>query len=106
MTKRRSRLDADLVTDKERDVEFDDDRVDEHGVDEGEISACAPYLARQMSCLGRVTPGVKDIPFLGSVRGMKEAVDLFTRRKFVGGQRVETRKETHSDPPRFRLPEG
>ena len=43
-TKRRSRLDADLVTDEDRDAELDDDRVD--GVDEGEISACAPYLAR------------------------------------------------------------
>ena len=40
---------------------------------EEEISACAPYLARQMSCLGSRTPGVKDTPFLGSVWGAKEA---------------------------------
>ena len=59
--KRCSRLDADLVADEERDVELDDDSVDEHGVDKEEISACAPYLARQMSCLGRVTPRVKEV---------------------------------------------
>ena len=32
-----------------------------------------PYLARQMSCLGRRTPEVKDTPFLGSTRGVKKA---------------------------------
>ena len=37
------------------DEEPDKDLGDELEVDEGEISACAPYLARQMSCLGRVT---------------------------------------------------
>ena len=92
---RRGRIEADLVTDEERDAELDDDSV-EHGVDEKEISACAPYQARLMSCLGRVTPGVKDTPFLGSARGTKEAVDLFTRREFVGGQRMQSRKtSTH-----------
>ena len=45
------------------DGEPDEDLEDELEVDEEEISACAPYLARQMSCLGRVTPGVKDTPF-------------------------------------------
>ena len=35
-------LEADLVTDEERDAELDDDRVDEHGFDEEEISACTP----------------------------------------------------------------
>ena len=40
------RLEADLVTDEERDAELDDGRADEHGFDEVEISACAPYLAR------------------------------------------------------------
>ena len=85
---------------------LDEDLGDELEVDEEEISACAPYLARQMSCLGRVTPGVKDTPFLGSARGAKEAVDLFTRREFVDGQRAETRKQTHNNLPRFRLPEG
>ena len=59
----RGRLEADLVMDGERDTDLDDDPVDEHGVDEEEISACAPYLARQMSCLGRGTPGVKNTPF-------------------------------------------
>ena len=86
------RLEVDLVTDEERDVELDDDHVDNHEVHEEEISACAPYLARQMLCLGRVTLGVKDTPFLGSARGAKEAVDLFTRREFLRSQRVENRK--------------
>ena len=101
---RRDRLEADLVADEERDAELDEDHGDDLEVDEEEISTCAPYLARQMSCLGRVTPGVKDTPFLGS-RGTKEAIDLFTRREFVGGQRKETRKK-HNDLPRFRPPEG
>ena len=63
-----------------------------------------PYLARQMLCLGRVTPGVKDTPFLGSARGVKEAVDLFTRREFVDGS--EVRKQTHNNLPSFRPLEG
>ena len=67
------------------DEEPDEDLEDELEVDEGEISACAPYLARLMSCLGRVTPGVKDTPFLGSAQGAKEAIDLFTQREFVDG---------------------
>ena len=67
------------------DEEPDEDLEDELEVDEEDISTCAPYLARQMSCLERVTPGVKDIPFLGSARGVKEAVDLFTQREFVYG---------------------
>jgi hypothetical protein len=32
-------------------------------LDEDETSACAPYLARQMSCLDARTPGVEDTPF-------------------------------------------
>ena len=39
------------------DVDADQD------LDEDESSACAPYLARQMSCLRSRTPGVKDTPF-------------------------------------------
>ena len=70
--------DADLVAGEGRDAELDEDHGDELEVNEEEISACAPYLVRQMSCLGRVTPGVQDTPFLGSARGAKEAVDLFT----------------------------
>ena len=57
------RQDADLVADEERDVELDEGHGDELEVDEEKISACTPYLARQMSCLGRVTPGVKQLPF-------------------------------------------
>ena len=49
--------------DEEHDAELEDDHVDEHGVDEEEISACTAYPACQMSCLGRLTPGVKDTPF-------------------------------------------
>ena len=48
-----------------------------------------------MSCLGRVTPGVKDTPFLGSARGAKEAEDLLTRSEFVGGERVG-KQEKHT----------
>ena len=73
-------LGADLATTDELDVELSDevdaDPVDESGdvvdadldrdleedieVDGGGSSACAPYLARQMSFLGSRTPGVKD----------------------------------------------
>ena len=52
-------VDADLYQDLEEDLEVDGD----------ESSTCAPYLARQMSCLGSRTPGVKDTPFLGSEIG-------------------------------------
>ena len=33
--------------------------------------------------------GSKGYPFLGSAQGAKEAVDLFTRRRIVGGERDE-----------------
>ena len=88
------------------DEELYEDLGDELKVDVEEISACAPYLARQMSCLGRVTPGVKDTPFLGSAWGAKDAVDLLTRSKFVGDERERNREQTHNDLPRFRPPEG
>ena len=87
-TGRRDWLEADLVADEERDAELDEDHGEDLEVDEEEISACAPYLARQMSCLGRLTPGVKDTPFLGSARGAKEAEDLLTRSEIVGGERA------------------
>ena len=80
-----SRLEADLVTNEELEVELDDELVDDHGdnleVDEEKISACTPYLARQMSCLGRRTLGEKDT--LNSARGAKEVEDLLTRREIV-----------------------
>ena len=57
------------MVDEELGADLDEDlEVDEDG-----SSACVPYLARQMSCLGSRTPGVKDTPFLGSARGAKEA---------------------------------
>ena len=59
-----------------------------------------------MSCLGRVTPGVKDTPFLGSARGAKDAVDLLTRSDFVDGEHARNKEQTHSDLPRFRPTEG
>ena len=40
---------------------LDEELADE--LDEEETSACAPYLARQMSCLDARTPGVEDTPF-------------------------------------------
>ena len=47
------------MVDEELEVDLDEDlEVDEDG-----SSACTPYLARQMSCLGSRTPGVKDTPF-------------------------------------------
>ena len=55
------------------DDELGADLDEELEVDEDESSASAPYLVRQMSCLGSRTPGVKDTPFLGSARGAKEA---------------------------------
>ena len=66
-------LGADLLEDLEADEELEKDLDEEHEADEDETSACAPYLARQMSCLGSRTPGVKDTLFLGSARGTKEA---------------------------------
>ena len=88
------------------DGEPDEDLEDELEVDEEEISGCAPYLARQMSCFGRMTPGVKDTPFLGSAWGATEAVDLLSRSGFICDERVRNREQTHSNLPRFRPPEG
>ena len=88
------------------DEEPDEELGDELEVDKKDISACALYLARQMSCLGRMTQGVKDTPFLGSARGVKEAVDLLTRSEFVGGEPERNREQTHGDLPRFRPPGG
>ena len=56
-------VDAELDQDLEEDLEVDGDKS----------SACAPYLVRQMSCLGSRTLGVKDTPFLGSAWGAKKA---------------------------------
>ena len=54
-------LGAELDVDLDEVLEVDLD--EELEVDEDESSACTPYLARQMSCLGSWTPGVKDTPF-------------------------------------------
>ena len=37
----------------------------------------------------KIDIGSKGYPFLGSARGMKEAGDLFTRRKIVGDEREQ-----------------
>ena len=76
-------LDADLLKDLEADEELEEDLDEEHEADEDETSACTPYLARQMSCLGSRTPGVKDTPFLGSVWGAKEAGKRLPPGNFV-----------------------
>ena len=55
------------------DEELEADLDEDYEVDEDRSSTCAPYLVRQMSCLGSRTPGVKDIPFLVSARCAKEA---------------------------------
>ena len=54
-------LDEELEVDLDEELDVDLDEGLE--VDEDESSACAPYLACQMSCLGPRTPGVKDTPF-------------------------------------------
>ena len=74
-TARNPDVDVDLVDElgDEVDADLDRDLEEDLEVDGGGSSACAPYLARQMSCLGSRTPGVKDTPFLGSVWGAKEA---------------------------------
>ena len=62
-------IDEDLAgRSEELEVDLDED----HEVDDDRSSACDPYTARQMPCLGSRTPGVKDTPFLGSVWGTKE----------------------------------
>ena len=66
-------LEADLDGEHEADEELEVDLDEECKANEEGSSACAPYLARQMSCLGSRTSGVKDTPFLGSVWGAKEA---------------------------------
>ena len=70
-----------IEPDDEADVGADQDLDEDLEVDEDESSSCAPYLARQMSCLGSRTPGVTDTPFLGSARGAKEA-----RRRLLPGE--------------------
>ena len=70
---RSEELEGDLDEEHEADEELEVDLDEEHEADEDGSSAYAPYLARQMSWLGSRTPGVKDTPFLGSVRGAKEA---------------------------------
>ena len=93
--------DVELVDELDAELEVDEE--------EDESSARTPYLARQMSCLGRMTPGVKDTPFLGSARGAKEAGRRLTREQ---GRQVLRRgarannTERHMELPRFRPPGG
>ena len=44
--------------------------------------------------------GSKGYPFLGSARGAKEAVDLFTRRKIVGDERGRRKRNKHTKTQR------
>ena len=90
------------------DEELEEDLDGEHEANEDEISACAPYLARQISCLGSRTPGVKDTPFLGSVWGAKEAEEHLLPGGFINARDVRASKH-HRDTrslPRFRPPGG
>ena len=63
LARRSEELAADLDEEHEVDEELEVDLDKEHEADEDGSSVCAPYLARQMSCLGSWTPGVKDTPF-------------------------------------------
>ena len=101
-------LGEDLDEEHEVNEELEEDLDEEHEVNEDETSACAPYPARQMSCLGSRTPGVKDTPFLGSVWGAKEADKHLPPGDFIYAQDLRTGKH-HRDSrslPRFRPPEG
>ena len=79
------------------DEELEGDLDEDLEVDEDGSSACAPYLARQMLCLGSRTLGVKDTPFLGSVWGAKEAGKRLPSGDFVYAQDLQTSKH-HRDP--------
>ena len=116
-------VDADLVDDLEVDGDLIDDLevdlversggseadlLEDLGANEDETSACAPYLARQMSCLGSRTPGVKDTPVVGSVWGAKEAEKCLPPGGFVYARDLRV-SEHHRDTrslPRFRPPRG
>ena len=49
LARRSEELEADLLEDLKADEELEEDLDGEHEADEDETSACAPYLARQMS---------------------------------------------------------
>ena len=51
------------------------------------VSACPwrAVLQEEFVVSQKSDTGSKGYPFLGSARGMKEVVDLFTRREFVDG---------------------
>ena len=83
LARRSEELEADLDKEREADEELEEDIDEERDADEDETSACAPYLARQMSFLRSRTPGVKDTPFLGSVWGIEEAEDLLSPGGFA-----------------------
>ena len=84
--KRRGLLEADLVADEERDAELDEDHGDELEVDRRN-QRLRPLPGAPDVVSRKSDTGSKGYPFLGSARGAKEAGDLFTRRKIVGGQR-------------------
>ena len=86
------------------ECKLDADLEEELEVDEDGSSACASYLARQMSCLGARTPGVKDTPFFGSAWGAKEAGDTFLGSTLPSSSDLRTRDA--GSLPRFRPPGG
>ena len=92
----------------ERSGESEVDLLEALGADEDETSACTPYLARQMSCLGSRTPEVKDTPFLGSVWGANEAEKRLPPGDFIYARDLRASKH-HRDTrslPRFRTSGG
>ena len=57
---------GDELVPEEEEPDADPEVVDDElavAADVDESSACAPYLARQMSCLDARTPRVEDTPF-------------------------------------------
>ena len=92
----------------EDDEELGEDLDEDDEADENETSACAPYLACEMSCLGSRTPGVKDTPFLGSVWGAEEVEERLLPGGFVNTRDLRASKH-HRDTrslSRFRPPGG
>ena len=108
LARRSEELEADILEDLEADEEHEEDLDKEHEADEDETSACAPYLACQMSCLGSRTSGVKDTPFLGSVLGAKEAEERLSPGGFVYARDLRANKHHRNTRslPRFRPPGG
>ena len=103
-------VDADLIGEPsdEVDADLDQDLDEDLDADEDESSACAPYLACQISFLGSRTPGVKDTPFYVRHVSRRRLGDTYFRENHVETSDIRTSKQ-HRDIgslPRFRPPGG